>query len=1155
MRLTRLALRQYGPFAEAALTLDPMPGRINLVLAPNGAGKSVLRGAWRDLLFGIGARTPMDFRFGYSGMQVAAEGVAPDGTPFAFTRRKGRAGTLLGADDQPLDPGLLPRLLGGADQTLLERLFALDTALLREGGAGLLESGGALAEALLQAAGGLRRAQGVAQTLDKERNDLAPERRTASRPFYQALDQLKESRRALRAHLVKPAQWRDAERALEAAAAARDAAREDAAAAARALSRLERVRRLRAPLLRLDLAESWLAGHSGAPALPADVAETLRGAREARSAALRALAEDTLRREELVAQIAGIAPRKAWLERASRIAALREQAGAAEKARRDLSAQETALLAAEATIEEKLRELGLPWPAARAAELMPAPALLAQARRLLREYGDEDRAEREAPALLERHHAGQGAAAAALAALPAPRDAEALAALVQAVSAEGEPVALAARDDRTVAEARAQWAVRLATLPEPWRDLSTLRGLDVPSPDRLRRLASTLEAASAARREAEAAASRAAATLSSQKAERAALGSDGALPDAASLDAARALRQELWTALRGQAAPEASLLAFEAALVEADRIADRRFDEAERVGAAARLDAGIARQETETVAARRLADAAEAEEAAARAEWAGALAPLSVHPGTGLDGLREWLAARQAALDAAAALEAALALAAERQTVHDGAARRLAGALEVPLPAGPPTLALRLLLDRAGSALRADREAAAERARLIEAEATHGAALREAGRQATLRRQRLGQWSSQWQDVLRALKRPPDERPEDSETTLALLEALGPLVREARLARARRDAMRAEIAAFTEACAALCAELEEKPPADPVAAARILGATLEEEQAEHSRLVLLRGQAEQQARALEVAQRHLAASEARLRDVVAAAGAENVEDAEARIALSANRAVQEAARDAALSEIATLCDGLELEVLRAEQAAHPPDSLEAALAEAERLREAAETAREDAVGAHTQAARALHDLGHDAPVHAAVAAEQSALARLSRALEEAVVLQAARSMLGEALAEVQQAGDDATLRRIGAVFATLTDGAYPAVTSREDDRGVAHLMIGRRHPAETLAVDALSEGTRDQLFLALRLVAIEDHAAHSTPLPFLGDDILQSFDDARAAAAFRALHRFSETTQVILLTHHRHLAELARATLPQGALNLQSLPE
>jgi uncharacterized protein YhaN len=90
------------------------------------------------------------------------------------------------------------------------------------------------------------------------------------------------------------------------------------------------------------------------------------------------------------------------------------------------------------------------------------------------------------------------------------------------------------------------------------------------------------------------------------------------------------------------------------------------------------------------------------------------------------------------------------------------------------------------------------------------------------------------------------------------------------------------------------------------------------------------------------------------------------------------------------------------------------------------------------------------------------------------------------------------------------------------------------------------------AIEALSEGTRDQLYLALRLVALEDFTATAPPLPFIADDILQTFDDSRALAAMRALIGLSRKVQVIVLTHHNHLAELSRA-LPAGSVFVRSL--
>ena len=93
---------------------------------------------------------------------------------------------------------------------------------------------------------------------------------------------------------------------------------------------------------------------------------------------------------------------------------------------------------------------------------------------------------------------------------------------------------------------------------------------------------------------------------------------------------------------------------------------------------------------------------------------------------------------------------------------------------------------------------------------------------------------------------------------------------------------------------------------------------------------------------------------------------------------------------------------------------------------------------------------------------------------------------------------------------------------------------------------------EPRPIEALSEGTRDQLYLALRIVALEDFTAVSPPLPFIADDVLQTFDDTRAVAALHALLALSRRVQVIVLTHHQHLAELSRS-LPAGCVNIRTL--
>jgi uncharacterized protein YhaN len=81
----------------------------------------------------------------------------------------------------------------------------------------------------------------------------------------------------------------------------------------------------------------------------------------------------------------------------------------------------------------------------------------------------------------------------------------------------------------------------------------------------------------------------------------------------------------------------------------------------------------------------------------------------------------------------------------------------------------------------------------------------------------------------------------------------------------------------------------------------------------------------------------------------------------------------------------------------------------------------------------------------------------------------------------------------------------------------------------------------------MSEGTADQLYLALRLAALEVRRAAHPQMPLVLDDALITSDDRRVAQILRALARFSEEGQVLIFTHHRHLLDVARAAIGEQA--------
>ncbi len=1152
MRLTRLHIERYGNLEDTRLALDPAPGVVNLVVAPNGTGKSVLRQAFSDLLFGVPGQTLMGFRYGYPTMRLRAEALGPDG-PVAFGRRKGLGNTLVGADDAPLPPALLDRLLGGVDRAGLERLFALDTAGLRRGGRQLLETGGALADALLSGAGGVRSATDLRATLLRERDEQAPERKTASRPFYQALQTWTDARKRLRDDTLRPEDRARREAELE---AARQAQREANAAEARAateLTKLERIRRTRPLLAQLAAAEGWLAAHPDAPVLPDGLAGQLAEAMaEAQRTAL--LRADLRQRQADAGQRAAAdPPDERMLAHAALVEHLEREDGVAAQAALDLPGCLVELDRLDTTVAATLRELGAP-AGTDAAALVPPGLARTAARRLIARHRDALGPLAALPAgiaVLEQQVAVP---------LPPVVDAAPLAALVLEIRADGAPgprladAALAAETTRAAAVQAAAHAPPGLSGPAP-QPLDVFDALDaaVRSADQAMREAATRLAAAR-----EAAAARA----------RDVAGLDPDLPDASAVADARRHRDAGWhlvfrraftddppdpDALAAWAGPVPLPLAYEQATAAADAAADRRVRDAGQVERAALLRQALAASDAELAEAQQQEAAAHAAQAAAREDWAAAVQPLGLRGTARMGAVREVLFRRAEAV--AAEWAAAVAAAA-----HAGLlAQHLAWSSQVAALLDQPDAPLPTLLRAADLALNAAAQAG-------QARAVAEAGLRRAQEQlASTRAERarldaeLDAWRMEWTAATATLGRPPEEAPETANDALQLLDQLEGEARRAADMRRRVDDMQARIGSFAREAAAAAAllspdlgapNLDGAPPQDAVRAlrGRLDDAAKAAAVRDDQRRTLLELDEE-----CAAAARAEAAAALALQGVLAAAGAGDPGEAEARILLSSQRVAQAATRDRLAAEMLAASDGLPAEQVRAEADAADPDGLPAATAQARRDQEAAGARAQAAAAAAT---RLADELQQDAGTAAAVQAahdEAAAAARLGRVLEDALLAHAAAALLGAGLAAVEAEGDTPLVARVGAAFQGLTAGAYTGVALRPDDKGEPRLAaLERAHPAELRAVAELSEGTQDQLFLALRLVSIEDHVAARPPLPFLGDDILQSFDDARAAAALRSLVALSRHTQVVLLTHHEHLLGLAGA-LPPGSVHVQRM--
>jgi uncharacterized protein YhaN len=177
----------------------------------------------------------------------------------------------------------------------------------------------------------------------------------------------------------------------------------------------------------------------------------------------------------------------------------------------------------------------------------------------------------------------------------------------------------------------------------------------------------------------------------------------------------------------------------------------------------------------------------------------------------------------------------------------------------------------------------------------------------------------------------------------------------------------------------------------------------------------------------------------------------------------------------------------------------------------------------------------------LGDLTRDGSVAELSQQIERLIAATAEDLEETLALFGAVALLEEVDAQLSEDARLADLLAAASLhFARLTRGMFARVEFKDAQRKELVVVRAGAGGESTLDPQALSDGTRDQLWLALRLALIEPHLS-AKRLPLVLDDILVHFDPARTIAALEALAEIARHTQVILFTHHPHVVELARA--------------
>jgi uncharacterized protein YhaN len=116
-----------------------------------------------------------------------------------------------------------------------------------------------------------------------------------------------------------------------------------------------------------------------------------------------------------------------------------------------------------------------------------------------------------------------------------------------------------------------------------------------------------------------------------------------------------------------------------------------------------------------------------------------------------------------------------------------------------------------------------------------------------------------------------------------------------------------------------------------------------------------------------------------------------------------------------------------------------------------------------------------------------------------------------------------------------TLQEASGYLDRLTQGRYHRVWTPLGE----HALRVDDAEGHSLPVEVLSRGTREQLFLSLRLALASSYARRGAPLPLILDDVLVNFDAERAKAAAAVLRDFAAAGhQLLIFTCHEHIMKL-----------------
>ena len=1141
MRFNRLDLIKYGKFSDRAVEFPAAQQDFHLIIGPNEAGKSTLRSAIVDLLFGIPTRSVHSFLHPLNELRLGAY-ISNASDTLEFHRTKALKQTLRSPLDAVLSESTLTPFLGTADRSFFDQMFGLDHTRLVSGGNSILSAENDVGQILFQSAAGVASLGKIRDALVAEADKLWAPRKANDRAYYIAADQLEKASTALKEATVRTKVWVEANSKVESLQAALNSERERHQQLQSERSSLERIRRLAPFLLALRDNENNLADLGEVIDLPIEAAATLATAekelaithqrQELRKGEVNKITEDlaTIHVDEAVLEIA---------DDISNLDNLRLQYRAYE---RDIASRKIEIATLWQDVCRACTQMGWASDSESAiSQRLPTTLIQRELSRLIRDRGGMIQILRAAEQAEKNKLSEIKVLSTQRNDLQIGEVKPALRAALANAKSLGDTEATLQKLQATLTRTKSALEGLLRELGQWSMPLPELMALQPPSQEKVNRLLQERQALNAERKtELQ--------RLNNQTAEVARIElqisqfkelHQPTTPEAV-IDARRE-RDASWQAIKtGEINLQQEGQKFEASIVVADTVADRRLDDVEEATELQSLNHLLEREMQSLAMIEGQCSQLEGYLQLFDDRWIQEALSLGL-VGMPLENIGTWILKREKALTTAAAYQ-------DAQDDVDLLCRSIAEsklnlvkALQEAELLVIETDNLSVLCVQAELYIQAIDSAKVRHetltAQLLAAQSIEST-LKQATEQAKTEESR---WTEAWSTMLAKAGLSPDSDSGAVESALELIGQIAEKLENMRKIQIQRiDTMNADLNEFSvdanRLTHSIAPELKEHS-AEQIAhtlANRLTRAR--ESLAESSRLKeALRVANSQVLEAKESSQ----TATASLKPLMERAGVNTTVLLNEAIVRSDEQRRLNAETANAKAALLSGGDGLTRMQIEAEI-----DAAKLILLAAELTRindELSDTVQRQTTLAadNANALRVLSEIGGSDAAIQAEAQRQEAIAQMSDVAERYVKVFTAGRLLRWSIDRYREEKQGPLLHRASTIFSTLTSGAFSKLIV--DFEREPMVLEGLRSAGKPVGISGLSDGTRDQLYLALRLAALEMHLDQAMPLPFIADDLFINYDDVRSKAGFEALKALSEQTQVIFLSHHEHLIPVVQA--------------